>query len=157
MTAFQATYSDFKLIRTRKVVQIVLEVPVEQSSAVLEILGGMPNPAAEKWVGVAPLQPDAAQPRQETKPRPDGAKRDWRDIPPAQRAGIRIGQTLFAAFLKEERPDDWHEAPDADDCLKLICGVDSKRELATNHKALTMFNLLDSAFQAWEAKERVGA
>jgi hypothetical protein len=89
--------------------------------------------------------------------RPDGTKRDWRDLPPPQRAGIRVGEALFAAFLREERPDDWHEAQDADDCLKLICGINSKRELLTNHKALVMFNLLDSAFAAWKAKERVGA
>jgi hypothetical protein len=89
--------------------------------------------------------------------RPDGTKRDWRDIPPPQRAGMRVGEALFAAFLREERSDDWHEASDADDCLKLICGIESKRELATNHRALLLFNLLDSAYDAWKVKERVGA
>jgi hypothetical protein len=101
----------------------------------------------------------AAQPRPSASPKPptDGAKRSWMDIPPAQRAGIRVGEALFAAFLREERPDDWHEASDANDCLLMMCGVDRKRDLATNHKALLMFNLLDSAYDAWKIKERVGA
>lgn len=96
-----------------------------------------------------------ARPHQDSPPSTDGAKRPWLDIPPPQRAGIRVGEALFAAFLREERSDDWHEAQDADECLKLICGIESKRELLTNHKALVMFNLLDSAFDAWKVKERV--
>lgn len=51
--AFSATYSDWKLIRTRKVVQIVLEVPIEAADHAYKVLGGMPNPASEIWVGVA--------------------------------------------------------------------------------------------------------
>ena len=57
MTAFQATYSDWKLIRTRKVVQIVLEVPIEAADHAYKVLGGMPNPASEIWVGVARFKP----------------------------------------------------------------------------------------------------
>lgn len=55
MTAFQATYSDWKLIRTRRVVQIVLEVPVEQADQAYKVLGGMPLSGEETWVGVARL------------------------------------------------------------------------------------------------------
>lgn len=53
--AFQATYSDWKLIRSRKVVQICLEVPIEAAGQAYNALGGMPNPASEVWVGVARL------------------------------------------------------------------------------------------------------
>jgi hypothetical protein len=106
-----------------------------------------------------PVQKEAnPAPRQEAaSPQPDGAKRDWRDLPPQQRAGIRINEPLFAAYLREEHPDEWHETGEADACLKFICKIESKRDLAANHKALTMFNLLDSAYLAWQAKERVGA
>jgi hypothetical protein len=83
MNAFQATYSDFKLVKTRKVVQIVLEVPVEHANIVLDVLGGMPDPSKESWVGVALIDPNAAKPQPVDQPRPAGAKRDWRDIPPS--------------------------------------------------------------------------
>lgn len=153
MTAFRATYSDFKLVKTRKVVQIVLEVPVEQANTVLDVLGGMPDPSRETWVGVAPLHPDAAKPQPVIQPRPAGAKRDWRDIPPQQQAGIRCDDAAFVAFLREERSDDWIETREPAECVRLICGVTSRAELLTNHKARVAWKQLDDQFQAWKAIE----
>jgi hypothetical protein len=149
MTAFQATYSDFKLVRTRKVVQIVLEVPVEQSNAVLDVLGGMPDPAKESWVAVARLQ----QPQPDRQPRPAGERRDWRDLPPQQQAGIRCDEPAFVSFLKEQYANEWHEATDAADCVRLICGVNSRADLATNNKARVIWHQLDGHFVGWKALE----
>jgi len=104
-----------------------------------------------------PVQKEApAKPRQSNppSPHPDGAKRDWRDIPPAQQAGIRCEEPVFAAFLKETRKDDWHETQDAADCVRLICGVGSRSELGTNQRARIIWHQLDSAFQAWKVMER---
>jgi hypothetical protein len=153
MTAFRATYSDFKLVKTRKVVQIVLEVPVEQANVVLDVLGGMPDPSRETWVGVALLSPDAAQPQPVIQPRLAGAKRDWRDMSPQQQAGIRCDDAAFVAFLREERPDDWIETREPAECVRLICGVTSRADLETNHKARVLWHQLDSQFQAWRAVE----
>jgi hypothetical protein len=102
----------------------------------------------------APARPD------QIAPKPDRAKpgkRDWRDLPYSQQAGIRINEPTFAAYLREEHPDEWHETGDADACLKLICRVDSKSELGTKPRAETLWFQIDSAYQAWLAKERVGA
>ncbi len=72
MTAFRATYSDWKLIRSRKVVQVVLELPIELSNQAYDVLGGMPNPASEIWVGVARLQSenDDETPKEAANPAP---------------------------------------------------------------------------------------
>jgi hypothetical protein len=153
MTAFRATYSDFKLVKTRKVVQIVLEIPVEHANAVLDVLGGMPDPSSETWVGVALLSPDAAKPQPMDQPRPAGAKRDWRDIPPQQQAGIRCDDAAFVAFLREERGDDWIETREPAECVRLICGVTSRAELGNNQKARVIWKQLDDQFQAWKAME----
>ncbi len=53
--AFQALYADWKLIKTRGVCQVVLEFDISNEHHVYKVLGGMPNPAAEVWVGVACL------------------------------------------------------------------------------------------------------
>ena len=93
-------------------------------------------------------------------PKPDRVKpgkRDWREVPYPQQAGIRINEPTFAAYLREEHSDDWHETGDADACIKLICRIESKRELSTNHKALTLWRQIDSHYEGWLAKERVGA
>lgn len=94
-----------------------------------------------------------AKPRQE--PQPDGAKQkmDWRNVQPAAQAGIRCAETAFAVFLREERAADWQEAPTTADCVRLICGVASRSELGTNHKARVLWHQLDTEYRAWLAME----
>ncbi len=167
MTAFKATYSDWKLIKTRGVVQVVMEVPLAEADAAYDVLGGMPNPANETWFGIAPInlnQPakekpvtspirTPARPRSDTDKHQVGAKRDWRDLLPAQQAGIRSDEPSFTAFLKENHPDDWHEASEAAECIRLICGVTSRAYLSTNQKARVIWHQLDTEYQAWKALE----
>ena len=160
MTAFRATFADMKLVKTRQVAQLIFEVPIEQFDAAYEVLGGMPIPSKERWFGIAavksPAEEDRAQPRPSAQapiPQTGGAKRAYRDLPPQQQAGMRCEEPTFVAFLKEQREDDWHEAPDAADCVRLICGVSSRSELSTNHRARMIWNLLDSQYQAWKALE----
>ena len=160
MTAFRATYADWKLIKSRSVVQVIFEVPLHEADAAYEVLGGMPAPAAEQWFGIAALTKEVgheviaaqtASPRRLDKPA--GAKRDWRDLPPAQQAGIRCEEPSFEAFLKEERSDDWHESQDAAECVRLICGVSTRADLGTNHKARVIWTQLNSQFEAWKVRE----
>jgi hypothetical protein len=159
-SAFRATFADLKVIKTRQCVQIILEVPTEQFDAAYEVLGGLPNPAAERWFAVAALAQDSkpASERSQAvvldKPQ-SGGKRDWRDMPPAQQAALRCNNVMFTAFLKEERSDDWHEAgADPAECVRLICSVASRSLLNTEHRARVVWKQLDDQFQAWE---RVGA
>lgn len=86
-------------------------------------------------------------------PQPDGAKRNWKDLQPAAQAGIRCEEPTFAAYLKENFKDDWHEAQDAAECVRLICGVTSRSELGTNQKARVLWHQLDTTYQAWKALE----
>ena len=122
-------------------------------------------PIGSRWVGALvqvgddelPVQKEArAEPRQ--VPKPDGAKRmDWRDMQPAAQASIRAEDPIFCAFLKEEWPDFWREHEDANECIRGICMVTSKRELGIDQRKRVLWHQLDSQFQAWQTKERVGA
>jgi hypothetical protein len=153
MTAFRATFSDMKLVKTRQVAQLIFEIPLADFDAAYEVLGGMPNPANERWFGIAPLRATPSTPQPVTPPLPAGAKKDWRDLPPAQQAGIRCEEPSFVAFLREQREDDWIETRDAAECVRLICGVQSRAELGTNQKARVIWKQLDDQFQAWKAME----
>jgi hypothetical protein len=103
--AFKACYSDWKLVRTRGIIQVVLEVPLADADAAYNVLGGMPDASRENWFAVAPLKdlrhppdlknPPAAKESSPTTPAtpevahdkpPSPAKRDWRDILPAAQA-----------------------------------------------------------------------
>jgi len=142
--AFRACYSDWKLVRTRQVVQIVFEVPLADADAAYEILGGMPNSSKEQWFGIAAIQ-EARAPKQ---------KRDWRDMTPATQAGIRCEEPAFTAFLKEQRSDDWHEAGnDPAACVRLICGVTSRAFIEKDQRSRVIWKQLDDQFQAWKQVE----
>ncbi len=186
--AFRATYADWKLVKTRAVVQVVFEVPLADADAAYDVLGGMPNAAKEGWFGIAALvagagtptasplmavenekgarnpggyhevaNPNGKKEREEIgrdEPAPARSrKRYWRDIPPAQQAGIRRNDPVFVAFLKEQRASDWREASDAVECVRLICGVQSCKELGSDHRARVIWHQLDEQFQAWAALE----
>jgi len=165
--AIRATYSDWRLIKTRGVVQVVMEVPLADADAAYDVLGGMPNPANERWFAIAPIKPmkevmqsgpssvhpiDARpEPKQD---KPARAKRDWRDLAPSQQAGIRCEEMLFLKFLEEERMDDLREGGSVPDTVRMICGVQSRSELNTNQKARVIWHQLNDQYEAWM---RVGA
>jgi hypothetical protein len=46
------TYSDFKLVKTRGVVQVIVEFPIEEANQVLESLDGLPMPGQEAHVSL---------------------------------------------------------------------------------------------------------
>ena len=47
-------YADFKLVKTRNVVQMIIEVPIEQATLITTRFG-IPNPNESCWVAVAKL------------------------------------------------------------------------------------------------------
>lgn len=157
MTAFRATYSDWKLIKTRGVVQVVMEVPLADADAAYDVLGGMPVHGKERWFGIAALKPEeaAAKPRPSIpSPQTDGATRmEWRELQPAAQAGIRCADPIFIAFLKDSYAAYWMNYEDAAAAVRDICEVHSRSELGTNHKARVLWKQLDDQFQAWKALE----
>ena len=170
--AIRAAFADMKIVKTRQVVQLILELPLADFDAAYEVLGGLPNPANERWFAIAAIkevmpnipktqsrEPDARpEPKQD---KPARAKRDWRpldkrnwrDLLPAQHAGMRCEEAAFTHFLREVRPDDWHETQDTADCVRLVCGVESRANLNTNQKARVIWHQLDEQYQAWKAIE----
>lgn len=92
--------------------------------------------------------------RRPTIPQPDGAKRmDWRELQPAAQAGIRCEDPVFKAFLDEKHSlAEWNGFTTAE-AVRAFCGVKSRAELSTNHKARVLWHQLDSQFQAWKAVE----
>ena len=163
MTAFRATYSDWKLIKTRGVVQVVMEVPLANADAAYDVLGGMPVHGKERWFGIAALKSPAEEaPRNvpsgsPPSTRPDGTKRmDWREVQPAAQAGIRSNEPEFWAFLREVMTyPDVRDENTAAIAVRHICRVNSRAELSTDHRKRVLWHQLDTQFQEWQMKERV--
>lgn len=150
MAAFRATYSDLKLIKTRQCVQIVFELPLADFDAAYEVLGGLPDSSKETWFGIAPLQQRPETPETDER-------RNWRDVEPSAQAAMRCNQPEFWAFLREEHKQRVTNKDDAATAVRKLCKVNSRAHFNTNHAARMVWHGFDSEYQAWLAKERVGA
>lgn len=161
--AFRATYEDWKLVKTRGVVQVIFEVPIAEHDVAYQMLGGMPNTAQPRWFGIAPLSPPSEKEIEKSTaapapvdPKPAGA-RDWRDVPPAAQSGIRCGEAAFRAFLHEVKGYMAEDKNQAELAVRAHCCVHSRVEFGTNHHKRVLWHQLDTEYQAWLARERVGA
>lgn len=140
--AIKGTFSDFKLIRTRKLCQIVIEVPIEQADAALVALGGLPRSDAERWVAIARLDLSS---KPESAPAVNGkqkmaeafagswAQRERRafcDLPYPQQAALKTNDEAFARFMGA-LPSPSHCAQ----AIKDYCGVDSRSKIQPNTPA----------------------
>lgn len=147
---FAATFSDFKLIRGRKVAQIVLEVPIEQADAAVNSLGGLPRPDSERWVAVARLVPGAekAASGQAPRPAPEKPRRTFDELPLAQQAALKCSDEAFQRFMVE-----MHEAEPGDDgaaeAVRAYCGVASRSEIKAGTQAAGCWRDLLGRYRLW--------
>ena len=123
-----ADYTDYKVIKTRSVVQVVLEVPIENWRSVVDLLG-MPLSGSNIPVAIARLarDPGADSAPTESPQRAGGVaraaalspdrrseiartaanarwdntmpKRPFHELPPSQQAGILCGDPAFQRWL----------------------------------------------------------
>jgi hypothetical protein len=154
--AMQADYCDLKIIKTRKVIQVVLEIPQEAGDAFIAAFG-LPRSDKNVPVAIARLntvsRPAATATTESAVTtdviRPKGGKL-------AQRAGIVCGEAAFHKFMGLQYPrNDWGPLKKFDEELTTIrvrelCGfIDSRAELDHNPDAARKFNNLMAEYNAW--------
>ena len=131
------TYADFKLIKTRQVAQVIIEVPQEQAKRVVDVFG-LPQPNEEMWVAVAALK----------KERLAGNARASRAI---QQAGILGKDTAFGVWLKNAKnfPEvDPHQPDTIEAAIRSVTGVKSRADWRTNEQALLIWERLYNEFSS---------
>ena len=123
--AIQATFADFKLVKTRKVVQWVFETPIEEADAGLEALGGLPRSDAERWVAIARLNVDSPL----AKVAPPPAHRAFHELQMTQQAALKSNDAAFADYM--------HADPGADcaQAIRYACNVKSRSEILPGTEA----------------------
>ncbi len=126
--AIKARYADWKPVKGRKVLQIVLEVPLEQQGETLSLLGA-PMPDRDLWVAVALLA--------------EGRNENFRGGKNAQRAGILCNEGGFQRFIGAHNPDE------AADLLRQRCGVESRIHLDHDEDAAREFRSLVTEYENW--------
>jgi hypothetical protein len=134
--AMQADYCDLKIIKTRKVIQVVLEIPQEAGDAFIAAFG-LPRSDKNVPVAIARLDPTAKAEK------PKGGKL-------AQRAGIVCGEPAFLQFLLDAHATEfrsWSEDPAA--FVRCYARVGSRAELDHRPEAAQKFNNLMAEYNAW--------
>lgn len=142
--AFKASYADWKLIKTRGVVSISFEVPLEAADAAYKVLDGMPDHGKELWVAIAKLKTDIPV-KEKTEPN--------RLV---QRAGILCGDEQFQTFLRMTWPTAYNGFSDvaknderAANVIRQLCNISSRKEIATNPHASAKFEDMIGKYEAW--------
>ena len=150
MTAFQATFSDFRLVKGRKVCQLVFEVPIEAADMALQTLGGLPRPDQEAWVGIARIDPKKAA---NDAPKPGGEPKERRrfvELSLAAQAGLRCNEKAFWKFLTDEMNyvniDSETEAAEA---VRDICGVESRAAIRDGEPSGRRWDRLNADYVNW--------
>ncbi len=152
---FQADYTEFLMVKGRKVLKITLEVPLEEMQSVLEYLGA-PKPHESTWVAVALVNPSmiGVEPPTEAPP-VSKAKQRYAASDEGKKAVVRAG-----ALAKDERFYPWlivsdkycYDSGGSDEdwsaeYIRTYCGIASRSELATNKEALQKFLALEEEFK----------
>jgi hypothetical protein len=138
--AIQGTYSDFKIIKSRSVAQIIVEVPLEKAEEIVDIFG-LPQPEQELWVGVIALNKKAIINNKEA-------------TQAIQMAGMLCRNENFGIWLRENRGmkdinPTKHE--DIANGLRAILGIKSRTEFQNNPELIYAFNNLKSEYDQFLA------
>lgn len=128
-SAIAGQFVKLDAIATRKVVRLSIEIPIEHADRAISALGGYPDPANAKWVGIAPMD----VPVENTMK--GGAL--------AQAAGIICNEGAFKQYAKENGYDSPEEY------MYAICGVESRAHLDHNKHAAACFRALRTSYDNW--------
>ena len=166
--AFSATFCDWKLIKGRKVVAIIFEIPLEGADVAYQALGGMPDPGKSVWCAIArlnsePKESEVMPAERQTHSRPpemtpvsvDKPARARKPVAAekrlAQQAGICCADPVFWRFLFEQRylADLAQSEENVADYIRIYCAVQSRSEIIPGSKAGRDWERLHNRFLAW--------
>lgn len=170
-SALAGTFSDVRLVKGRKVAQLLIEVPIETVSAAIETLGGWPSPGNEQWVAVCRITAEAAksalhappvQPAGGEAPSPPSPpanpkpRQRWEDMKPSIQAGIRHSDAEFREWLFDGGRVVDTTPETAKKWLRRECGdIKSLRDLDQGGAPLAEWQQIDAAFLRWRDAKRV--
>lgn len=152
--AIQGDYTDLKFVRTRKVAQIVVEIPIEAAGAFVDAFG-TPNPATSIPVALARIQPSALKQQLQESVEIERKKepREWSTLKRSQQAGIACSDPGFWNFMSRVTGRAASSAEDAATCVRQFCGVNTRADFDAYPDKAANWDKLYSEYQL----ERRGA
>lgn len=151
--AVLATFSDAKTIKTRSVLQIVLEIPIEQADEAVRLLGGFPQPASERWVEVV-LHEHASKPTSAPAKPKDKTPEKWADMKPSKQAGIRCNEPEFWNYLNTTLDYTISSSEHCAVVVRKVCKVASRSEFDTQALARQRWAMVESGYDAFKQTKK---
>lgn len=143
--AISGCFADYRLVKSRSVLQLVVEVPVERQEEAFAALG-YPVPGAEIHVALArlvapPAQPEAPKP----SARSEQGKTRYANSTDRAQALVRACQ-----YVKDTRFRSWlHVETEAAaiDAIRGACAIESRREIESDPRAYAAFIALETDYK----------
>jgi len=151
-SAFEATFSDFRIVKGRKVGQLIFELPLEAVDAALETLGGVPRPDKDAWVGIARLDlKKAASEAPNADIAPIKERRSFASLPLSQQAALRCNDADFWKFINQtcEVEEGVQSMEGAASFVRIYCKVGSRAEITHGTHAGGRWMTLNDKYEAW--------
>jgi hypothetical protein len=144
--ALAGSYADFKLVKTRAVCQLIIELPIEQAEAAIKMFG-IPMSGTEIPVAVALL---VAEAKPADVSRSERGKEQYRAKDAMEQAAIRA--VLLCKDLKFQLWASKQITPesncrDATEWLRWKLGVKSRNEISTKDGVYLTFLRLEQQFK----------
>lgn len=170
----QADYANWRPVQGRKVLQLIFEVPIEQTADVMNKLG-TPTSGESRWCAIALLDKTRAVSNGATVAgstdhlnghEPDRndsgggnpskvvtagetAHRKFSELPLPQQAGIRCQDRDFQWFLMDKYPVIAANNTETKGAVCVICGVITRSELTHGEASGDKWLALEERYQAW--------
>lgn len=123
LRGIEADFATWRPVAGRKVLQLIFEVPIEQTEQVLKMLG-VPQPGESKWCAIALLKKNAplvaqvdrapgsepedagSNPAGVTSSQAEGGspKKSWSELSRGNQCGILCSEEDFCRYLKVSTP-----------------------------------------------------
>lgn len=141
--ALSGDFADIRTVKSRSVVQVLVEFPIEQGEAIVKMFG-FPQPSNPVKLALARL---AEAPQIEATSNVLPGPRRWTDLTPTIQAGIRCNEPAFQRFLREEGQSGVNDEATAATYVRFACGVNSRADL--KGKSAQKWGEIDRAYEAW--------
>jgi len=141
LASIKAVYCEWKMVKTRKALVLLFEVPLEHQELVQQVLG-TPMPDESIWVAIAKLRPEATAKVQTLRPL-------------SQVAGTLCSIVTFRRWLAAtSEPEDAAQFAVFDidmaaQAVRTRCGITSRRELDSNIDAARKFRDMRTDYENW--------
>jgi len=162
LCAITGTYSDLKVVKSRAVAVVCIEIPIERMQEFVARFGA-PTQASETWVALARLASKPGNPSVSAAGASEVTSKGEACDAPGQRvdkyplardAALRCKDAFFQRFVVDRYCDGDAQAANEEAVavtIRRLCGVKSRGELDTNPRAADKWRLILGEYDRYTA------